>query len=55
MSLSVGNLVMEALGTALLCFTVSSVVAQGVALAPVAIGVTLMCAVYFGGHVSGGM
>lgn len=45
---------MEFVGTFFLVLTVGLVVAQGVALAPVAIGFVLMVMVYAGGHVSGG-
>lgn len=47
-------LAQEALGSAILAFTVSTCVAQGAALAPLAIGTVLMVIVYAGGHVSGG-
>ena len=45
---------MEAVGTAILCFTVGATVGQSQALAGVSIGSVLMCIVYFGGHISGG-
>ena len=40
------KLTVEALGTALLVFTVAVSVGQGASLAGVAIGSTLMCAIY---------
>ena len=40
------KLTIEALGTALLVFTVAVCVGQGAGLAAVAIGSTLMCAIY---------
>ena len=43
----------EFLGTFFLCFTVACSAGQGAGLAGLAIGSTLMCAIYFGGHVSG--
>ena len=43
----------ELLGTGLLTFTIAVAAGQGAYMAPVAIGSTLMCAVYAGGHVSG--
>jgi len=45
---------MEFIGTYFLVLTIGLVVAQGVALAPLAIGFALMVMVYAGGHVSGG-
>ena len=45
--------VTELLGTGLLSFTIAVAAGQGAYLAPVAIGSTLMCAIYAGGHVSG--
>ena len=47
------KLLTELLGTALLTFTIAVAAGQGAAFAPVAIGSTLMCVVYAGGHVSG--
>lgn len=47
------KLLTELLGTALLTFTIATAAGQGLAMAPIAIGSTLMCAVYAGGHVSG--
>lgn len=44
---------MEFFGTFLLCFTVAVAVPAAGAAAPLAIGATLMCAVYAGGHISG--
>jgi len=43
----------ELLGTMFLCFTISTSVGLSAALTPVAIGSSLMCAIYFGGHISG--
>lgn len=40
----------ECVGTMLLCFTVACAAGTGQALAAVAIGSTLMCAIYFGGQ-----
>lgn len=45
---------MEFIGTAMLCFAVGTAAGQGAALTPLAVGATLMCIVYFGGHISGG-
>ena len=47
------RLLVEFLGTALLTLTVAAAAGQGSALAPFAIGTTLICAIYAGGHVSG--
>ena len=47
------RLIMEVLGTMALCFTIGVAAGGGQPLAPIAIGSTLMAAVYFGGHVSG--
>ena len=47
------KLTTELLGTALLTFTIAVAAGQGAALAPFAIGSTLMCAIYAGGHISG--
>jgi aquaporin Z len=44
----------EAIGTFFLVFTVGLCVTQGVTMAPLAIGFSLMVMVYAGGHVSGG-
>lgn len=44
----------EAIGTFFLVLTVCLTVVQGVALAPLAIGCSLMIMVYMGGHISGG-
>ena len=44
------KLTIEVLGTGLLCFTVA-MSAGRTAMAPIAIGSTLMTAIYFGGHV----
>src|SRR5207245_6466850 len=44
----------ELIGTFFLVFTVGTAVASGSALAPLAIGSSLMVMVYAGGHVSGG-
>ena len=43
----------EFIGTFFLCFTIAAAAGQGAELAPVAIGFTLTCMVYAGGHVSG--
>jgi aquaporin Z len=44
----------EFIGTFFLVFTIGLTVTQGVAMAPLAIGCSLMIMVYMGGHVSGG-
>ena len=44
----------EFIGTFLLVFTVGMAVRSGTALAPIAIGASLMIMVFAGGHVSGG-
>lgn len=44
---------METIGTALLVFTIGCAAGQGQLLAALAIGCTLMCAIYAGGHISG--
>jgi aquaporin Z len=44
----------EAIGTFFLVFTVGSAVASANAMAPLAIGATLMVMIYAGGHISGG-
>jgi aquaporin Z len=44
----------ELIGTFFLVFTVGTAVASGSALAPLAIGTSLMVMIYAGGHVSGG-
>ncbi|MDZ4675071.1 MAG: aquaporin, partial [Gemmatimonadota bacterium] len=44
----------EAIGTFFLVFTVCLTVGQGVPMAPLAIGCSLMIMVYMGGHISGG-
>lgn len=49
----VAQLVTETVGTALLCFTIAISGGQGDFLASFAIGCTLMCAIYAGGHISG--
>ena len=46
--------VTEFIGTFFLVLTVGLVVANGTALAPIAIGSALMVMVYMGGHISGG-
>lgn len=43
----------EFLGTGFLVLIIALAVTQNVALAPVAIGIGLMCLVYMGGHISG--
>ena len=48
------NYLTEFIGTFFLVLTVGLTVLQGVALAPLAIGASLMIMVYMGGHVSGG-
>ena len=45
--------IIEFLGTGLLAFTVACSAGQGASLAGFAIGSTLMCAIYAGGHLSG--
>lgn len=47
------RLLVEFVGTALLTLTVAAAAGQGSDLAPFAIGSTLICAIYAGGHVSG--
>ena len=47
------KLATEFLGTLFLSFTIATAAGQGAELAPIAIGFTLTCAVYAGGHVSG--
>ena len=47
------KLVSEMIGTALLTFTIAVAAGSGAALAGVAIGSTLMTAIYAGGHISG--
>jgi aquaporin Z len=47
------NYLTEFIGTFFLVLTVGLTVVQGVALAPLAIGASLMIMVYMGGHVSG--
>jgi aquaporin Z len=49
----VSKLMAEFLGTALLSFTIAAAAGQGAALAAVAIGSTLMCVIFMGGHISG--
>jgi aquaporin Z len=48
------NYLTEAIGTFFLVFTIGLCVNQGVALAPIAIGLSLMVMVYAGGPISGG-
>jgi aquaporin Z len=48
------KLVVEFIGTFFLMFTVGMAVAKAGALAPLAIGTTLMVMVFAGGHISGG-
>jgi aquaporin Z len=48
------KLLTECIGTFFLVFTVCMTVLGGVALAPLAIGSSLMIMVYMGGHISGG-
>ena len=43
----------EFIGTFFLAFTIGTAAGQGASLAPLAIGSALMCAVYWGGHMSG--
>tara|TARA_B100000780_G_C20844071_1_gene335422 strand:+ start:158 stop:607 length:450 start_codon:yes stop_codon:yes gene_type:complete len=43
----------EFIGTFFLAFTIGTAAGQGASLAPLAIGSTLMCAIYWGGHMSG--
>ena len=47
------KLLTEFIGTFFLVFTVGMTVSQGVAMAPLAIGASLMIMVYMGGHISG--
>ncbi|MEO8449372.1 MAG: aquaporin [Gemmatimonadota bacterium] len=47
------KLLTEFIGTFFLVFTIGMTVSQGVAMAPLAIGASLMIMVYLGGHVSG--
>ena len=56
MSTTAQKLTIEAVGTGLLCFTVAVSVGQvagGHQFAAIAIGSTLMTAIYAGGHISG--
>ena len=46
MSTSAQKLAIEAVGTALLCFTIAVSVGSGATLAAIAIGSTLMCVIY---------
>ena len=48
------RLLTEFIGTFFLVFTISLTVSQGLTMAPLAIGTSLMVMVYMGGHVSGG-
>jgi aquaporin Z len=48
------NYLTEAIGTFFLVLTVGLTTTQGVAMAPLAIGCSLMIMVYMGGHISGG-
>jgi aquaporin Z len=48
------NYLTEFIGTFFLCLTIGLTVLNGSALAPLAIGSSLMVMVYMGGHVSGG-
>ena len=48
------NYVTEFIGTFFLVLTIGLTVLGGTALAPLAIGASLMVMVYMGGHVSGG-
>jgi len=47
------KIVAETVGTALLAFTIATAAGNGSSLAPIAIGSTLMTAIYAGGHISG--
>ena len=49
----VGKCLIEFIGTGLLCFTVALAAGTSQPLAGIGIGSTLMCAIYFGGHISG--
>jgi len=48
------KLIVELIGTFFLVLTVVVAVANGGAMAPVAIGASLMVMIYAGGHISGG-
>jgi aquaporin Z len=48
------NYLTEFIGTFFLCLTIGLTVLNGTAMAPLAIGASLMVMVYMGGHVSGG-
>ncbi len=50
----IAKYVTEFIGTFFLVFTIGLTVTQGVAMAPLAIGCSLMIMVYMGGHISGG-
>jgi glycerol uptake facilitator-like aquaporin len=43
----------EFIGTFFLTLTIGTAAGQGASLAPLAIGSTLVCAIYWGGHMSG--
>ncbi len=48
------KLIIEFIGTFILVFTVGNAIVSGSPLAPLAIGASLMIAIYAGGHISGG-
>ncbi len=48
------KLIIEFIGTLILVFTVGNAVASGSPIAPIAIGASLMIAIFAGGHISGG-
>lgn len=52
--MAVAKYLTEFIGTFFLVLTVGLTVTQGVAMAPLAIGCSLMIMVYMGGHISGG-
>jgi aquaporin Z len=54
MSDQIRKYVVEAIGTFFLVFTVVLTVSQNAALAPIAIGASLMVMIFAGGHISGG-
>lgn len=52
MNATIAKMLVEMIGTFLLCFTIATA-EQEAPLKPLAIGATLMCTIYGGGHISG--